>query len=108
MNTSKAKKVNSEKKGEDKQQKEVVIGSVSVENCRVVEGRNGDIVFFTLELNGLYIYNCRVATGKNGDFISFPQTKGKDDKYYNVVYGRLNKSDEEDILKEVERQINAE
>lgn len=104
MDTENAKKKN---RGEEKEVKPVVIGSVSVENARVIEGKNGDVVFFTLELNGLYIYNCRVATGKNGDFISWPQMKGKDDKYYNVVYGKLDKSDEEDILKEVERQINA-
>ena len=104
MDTKNAKKKN---RGEEKEVKPVVIGSVSVENARVIEGKNGDVVFFTLELNGLYIYNCRVATGKNGDFISWPQMKGKDDKYYNVVYGKLDKSDEEDILKEVERQINA-
>lgn len=105
MDTSKAK--SKSKKDDKKEVKEIVIGSVSVENARVIEGKNGDVVFFTLELNGLYIYNCRVATGKNGDFISWPQMKGKDDKYYNVVYGKLSEDDQKEILKEVERQINA-
>ena len=105
MNTTNAK--NKMKKEEKPDVKEIVIGSVHVENARVIEGKNGDIVFFTLELNGLYIYNCRVATGKNGDFISWPQMKGKDDKYYNVVWGKLSESDQKDILEEVERQINA-
>ena len=104
MNTSNAKKKNQEEK---KGVKEVVIGSVSVENARVIEGKNGDVVFFTLELNGVYIYNCRVASGKNGDFISWPQTKGKDGKYYNVVFGKLSDDDQKGILAEVERQINA-
>ena len=74
MDTSKAKKT--EKKGSDpatSDKKPLEITSSAVQNVRVVEGKNGDIVFFTLMLNGIMIYNCRVATGKNGDFVSYPQ-----------------------------------
>ena len=104
MNTSKAKKT--EKK--EKQEKSFIeLRSMEVRNVRVVAGKNGDLVFFTLELNGVIIYNCRVATGKNGDFISFPQYKGGDGKYYNNVYVSLSDEDSAKILEEIQKQIDA-
>lgn len=103
MNTSKAKK---NKPQEEKDEKYFLADQFTVERVRVIDGEKGDIVFFTLEVRGLYIYNCRVATGKNGDFISFPQTKGKDGKYYNVCYGKFIPEEEEAILAEVQRQID--
>ena len=74
MNTSKAKKTS--KKAEGAQERQFAeIRTCEVKNVRVVDGKNGDLVFFTLTINDVTIYNCRVATGKNGDFISFPQYK---------------------------------
>lgn len=104
MNTSKAK--NTEKK-EKQERVNIEIRSMEVKNVRVVAGKNGDLVFFTLELNGVTIYNCRVATGKNGDFISFPQYKGGDGKYYNNVYVSLSDEDSAKILEEIQKQIDA-
>ena len=73
---------------------------------RVVEGKNGDIVFFTLILNDVSIYNCRVATGKNGDFISFPQYKGSNENYYNNVYESLSDEDAGKILADIQAAID--
>lgn len=72
----------------------------------VKEWRENDITF-TLTVNGVTIYNCRVACYGDTDFISFPSRKGSNDKYYNIAYVRLSKEDEEAILAEVERQLNA-
>ena len=104
MDTSKAKKAKKEKKEEAKT---LQLMSFAVENVRVVEGKNGDVVFFTLILNDVYIYNCRVASGKNGDFISWPQTKGKDDKYFNNCYAHLSDDTTKQILFAVQEAINA-
>ncbi len=104
MNTSKAKKTEAKEKQE---MTNIEIRSMEVKNVRVVAGKNGDLVFFTLELNGVTIYNCRVATGKNGDFISFPQYKGSDGKYYNNVYVSLSDEDSSKILEEIQKQIDA-
>jgi DNA-binding cell septation regulator SpoVG len=104
MNTSKAKKTEAKEKQE---RTNIEIRSMEVRNVRVVAGKNGDLVFFTLELNGVAIYNCRVATGKNGDFISFPQYKGSDGKYYNNVYVSLSDEDSSKILEEIQKQIDA-
>ena len=105
MNTSKAKKA-----GANKEQSEervfCEIRDHEVKNVRVVDGKNGDIVFFTLTINGVTIYNCRVATGKNGDFISFPQYKGSNDKYYNNVYVAISDEDSAKILEEIQKAID--
>ena len=89
--------------------KEITYGKVNewaATRARAVEGKNGTVVFFTLELNGVTINNCRVAEGKNGDFISLPQYRGNDGKYYSHVYFRFTKNDEAAILDEVEKLIN--
>lgn len=104
MNTSNAKKQT--KKEETKEREFIEVRSMEVKNVRVVDGKNGDLVFFTLTLNGVTIYNCRVANGKNGDFVSFPQYKGSDGKYYNNVYVSLSDEDSKNILAEVQKQID--
>lgn len=105
MNTSKAKKAG---KKEEQAAERVYcqIRDCEVKNVRVVEGKNGDVVFFTLTINGVTIYNCRVATGKNGDFISFPQYKGSNGTYYNNVYVAISEEDSAKILEEIQKQID--
>ena len=106
MNTSKAKKSSKKEGGEERVFCEV--REHEVKNVRVVEGKNGDLVFFTLVINGVTIYNCRVATGKNGDFISFPQYKGSNGTYYNNVYVAISDEDSYKILDEIQKQIDNE
>ena len=107
MNTSKAKKTS--KKNEGAQEREFCeIRTCEVKNVRVVDGKNGDLVFFTLTINGVTIYNCRVATGKNGDFISFPQYKGSNGTYYNNVYVAISDEDSAKILEEIQKTIDGE
>ena len=100
MDTSKAKKT---KKTLDC----IIIDTVAVDKVRVIETSNGDLIFFNLMLNGVTIYSCRVVNGQNGDFISFPQQKGKDGKYYNLVYAPLSEDDTKSILDEIQAQLNA-
>lgn len=104
MNTSKAKKVT--KKAEQTEREYIELRSAEVKNVRVVEAKKGDLVFFTAVINGVTIYNCRVATGKNGDFISFPQYKGSDGKWYNNVYVSLTEEDSNKILELVQAEID--
>lgn len=104
MNTSKAKKTST--KGEAQEREFVEVREFDVKNVRVVDGKNGDLVFFTLTINGVTIYNCRVATGKNGDFISFPQYKGSNGTYYNNVYVALSDEDSAKILERIQNVID--
>lgn len=105
MDTSKAKK-NSKKKDEEKEREYIKLDSHEVLDVRVIDTQKGDMVLFTLVLNGVKVYSCRVATGKNGDFISMPQTKGSNGQYYNVVYAPLSDEDTKTILDEVQTAIN--
>lgn len=104
MDTTKAKKTKTKEQAQEKEN--IKVDAFEVKNVRVVDGRNGDLVFFTLTLNGMTIYNCRVATGKNGDFISFPQYKGTNGTYYNNVYAPLSDEDSAKILDAVQSAIN--
>ena len=105
MDTSKAKKQT--KKEEAKSEISFIeIREHEVSNVRVIDTKNGDMVLFTLAVNGVTIYNCRVATGKNGDFISFPQYKGTNGNYYNNVYVAISDEDCKKILAEVQTAIN--
>lgn len=106
MNTSKAKAKN--KKQDQGEREYIEVREVEVKNVRVIDGKNGDLVFFTLVLNGVTIYNCRVATGKNGDFISFPQYKGTNGTYYNNVYAALSEEDSAQILEMIQKELDAE
>ena len=64
-------------------------------------------VLADVEINGITIYGMRVVEGKNGDFLSFPQTKGKDGKYYSICWAKLSEKDQADILKAMEDKINS-
>lgn len=103
MDTTKAKK-NSKK--QETEREYIEVRSMEVKNVRVVDGKNGDLIFLTLVLNGVQINNCRIATGKNGDFVSFPQYKGKDGNYYSYVYAALSEEDTLAICEAVQKEID--
>ena len=102
MNTSKAKKTATKKEFTP-----MDVRDFEVKNVRVVEGKNGDLVFLTLVLNGVTVNNCRIANGKNGDFVSFPQYKGKDGNYYSYVYAPLSDEDTKNIIDAVQTELDA-
>ena len=104
MNT-KGKGKKEEAKG--KEQEVLKLDSWNVEKVRVVTTKDGkDLVFLTLILNGVAINNCKIVTGKNGDFVSFPQYRGSNDQYYNVVYARLSDEDTKNICALVQEEID--
>ena len=97
----------SKKEAEKKEVEVLELKSWNVDRVRVVTTKDGkDLVFLTLMLNGVSINNCRIATGKNGDFISFPQYKGTNGEYYNVVYAKLSEEDTKNICALVQEKID--
>lgn len=62
----------------------------------------------SVTLDGAVIINdCKIMNGKNGKFISLPERKGKDDKYYNVVWvvdERLREEITKKVLEEYEKE----
>lgn len=103
MDTSKAKRG---KKANNKERDYIKIESYEVSDVRVIDTQKGDMVLFSLVINGVKIYSCRVATGEKGDFISLPQTKGSNGQYYNVVYCAISEDDTKKILADVQTAIN--
>lgn len=83
------------------------VTQADVDHVRVVEIENRVQVFFTLTLNGVSINNCRVVEGKDGDFIGFPARKGNDGKYYKHVYANISPEDSKAILDKVETEVNS-
>lgn len=55
-------------------------------------------VLFNLTIDDFTIYGCHVVEGKNGDFISLPSRKGKDGKYWGIVYKRFSQDETSLIL----------
>ena len=83
------------------------VSNLKLENFDVTRANMvGETVFFDLVINGITVYGCKVCEGKNGDFISLPSRKGKDDKYYSIVYFRLSDEDQKIILDTVEKVLN--
>lgn len=100
MNTSKAKAKNTERES-------IKVESFEVKSVRVITTKNGDdLIFFSLNLNGVWINNCKVATGKNGDFIGWPQYKGSDGNYYNYVYASISDEDNKKIMDAIQEAID--
>lgn len=62
-------------------------------------------VLIDLTINGITIYGASIVEGKNGDFIGWPQRKGKDGNFYNVVYAKISTDDTKDIVAEAEKII---
>ena len=91
---------------EKKEREYIKITNLNVDNVRAFEGNKSTTVFFTLIINGVSIYNCKVVEGKNGDFISFPQTKGSNEKWYNVAYAAISPEDSEKILTQVQTLLD--
>lgn len=55
-------------------------------------------VLFDLTIDDFTIYGCRVVEGKNSDFIGLPARKGKDGKYWGIVYKRFSQDETSLIL----------
>ncbi len=94
------------KKPEDSN-KYINVTQAEVSHIRAVEFNDKVQVFFSLTLNGVSINNCRVVEGKDGDFIGFPSRKGNDGKYYKHVYAAISPEDTQKILKIVEKEVNS-
>lgn len=76
--------------------------------------KNDSIVMVDLDINGVKIKSCMLKeveckkdgkTHKAGDIcyvVNFPSEKGKNDKYYNIVWCPLSNDNIDDIVKQVQ------
>lgn len=65
--------------------------------------------YFTLVLNGVSINGCTIRETKDEiPFISLPQYKGRDGNWYNVVYFKFSKEDQDAIINLVSAALEDE
>lgn len=57
-----------------------------------------NIAVFTLNIPGASFMNLKVVQGKNGMFIAMPQTKGKNDQWYDQYRLYLSDEDQQRII----------
>lgn len=77
-----------------------------VRRARAIE--NG-IIMADLIINGITVYGMKVlANKKTGEaFLAFPQQKGKDGKYYSIVYAKLSDTDQEEMIRSIYNWLDA-
>lgn len=102
----------SKKKTEEKAVQEAQALAIEVLKAKdfTKEGEDGCSISVDLKINGVTIYGCWYREGKDKkgedyQMVSFPSHKGKDDKYYNYVYIKLQQSDIDFICKEIEKLL---
>ena len=71
---------------------------------------DGGAVTFDMVVNGITIYGCwyREGQDKNGndyEIISFPSQKGKDGKYYNHVWFKVDDDTKADIIDQLQKLV---
>ena len=93
-----------EAKTEQKQTADCLVVT-SLEVTRAHSWGEGKGASFDMKLNGVSLYNCRVVEGKNGDFISFPSYKGNDGKYYSHYWAKLSEENTKEIIAKVEEML---
>lgn len=62
-----------------------------------------------IEINGIRIYGCKVMARKSDGeaFLAWPSAKGRDGKYYNVAYAKLDPEAQETIISEIYKLLDA-
>jgi hypothetical protein len=98
---------NNENKNTNREEQPVLtVSSYSVKRARTIQG---GIVMADVEINGITIYGMKILANKStGDaFLAWPSTKGKDGKYYSVVYARISDGDQEKIITKIYEWLDA-
>lgn len=77
-----------------------------IAGARVWQREDGEVdITFTLIANGVSIYGCRLVESNDGRlFVGFPARKGKDGKYYNHAFVRLDRETTDGIVNAVMKQ----
>lgn len=85
--------------------------SYTVEVTRVHDfSKDGKtVISFDMKVNGISVYGCTYREGeKNGkewQLVSFPQRKGSDDKYYDIVWMPMSKEQIANIAEQIEQML---
>ena len=79
-----------------------------VKVTRAKEVKEGSVAF-DMVVNGVTIYGCWYREGekdgKEYQMISFPSQKGKDDKYYNHCWFKIDEDLKSDIIAQLQKLV---
>jgi hypothetical protein len=89
-----------ENKNSREEQPVLTVSSYSVKKARTTEG---GIVMADVVINGITIYGMKILANKSSGeaFLSWPSQKGRDGKYYSIVWARLADADQERIISDI-------
>lgn len=82
-----------------------------ISSCKILSARamSDGTPMANIEINGIRIYGCKVMARKSDGeaFLAWPSAKGKDGKYYNVAYAKLDPESQEKIITEIYNLMDA-
>ena len=88
--------------------KKETANNYDVKVTRAKEFDNGSVAF-DMVVNGVTIYGCWYREGekdgKEYEIINFPSQKGKDDKYYNIAWFKIDDDLKSDIIAQLQKLV---
>lgn len=88
--------------------KKETANNYDVKVTRAKEFDNGNVAF-DMVVNGVTIYGCWYREGekdgKEYEIINFPSQKGKDDKYYNIAWFKIEDELKTDIIAQLQKLV---
>ena len=88
--------------------KKETANNYDVKVTRAKEFENGSVAF-DMVVNGVTIYGCWYREGekdgKEYEIINFPSQKGKDDKYYNIAWFKIEDELKADIIAQLQKLV---
>lgn len=88
--------------------KKETANNYDVKVTRAKEFDNGSVAF-DMVVNGVTIYGCWYREGekdgKEYEIINFPSQKGKDDKYYNIAWFKIDDELKSDIIAQLQKLV---
>ena len=88
--------------------KKETANNYDVKVTRAKEFDNGSVAF-DMVVNGVTIYGCWYREGekdgKEYEIINFPSQKGKDDKYYNIAWFKIDDELKADIIAQLQKLV---
>ncbi len=100
------KKQTAEKNTETKAKKSY---TVAVKRVHDVSANGKTRILFDMDVNGVSVSGCTYREGekdgKEWQMVTFPQRKGSDDNYYNIVWMPMSKELTQTIAAQIERML---
>lgn len=91
----------------EKETKEKAVFNCTVERVHMFDEKHisFDMTANGIKISGLNYIEYTNKDGQDGVIINFPQRKGKENKYYNILWFPISKELKDDIIKQIEALV---